>query len=162
MSPTVPSIITTGSKVQRSVRQAEQRKQLDRNQWAGLDKVSYKLYTQCRDPGHTLNPEFDVTINFEGQLLKGYSHVYPLRSYEAPTEVQLNANGYGIAGPFWFGRAFDAPPFYSFSAVVLDNDLPFPRQITIGVVEWHQDERELYIGASLWFRVQCFPLDCCL
>jgi hypothetical protein len=40
--------------------------------------------------GNNLPTKFDVTLNFSGQLLKGYAAVHPLRSYEHPAKVILS------------------------------------------------------------------------
>jgi hypothetical protein len=42
-------------------------------------------------PAQTVSaPIFDVALNFGGQVLRGYSGVHPLRSYEAPVKVLLS------------------------------------------------------------------------
>lgn len=64
-------------------------------------------------------------------------------------DYALTAEGMGQAfsGPYLFGRAFDAPPYFTFSSV---STLPHP--ITVGVAEWIQDEQGMYVGANLWYR----------
>ncbi len=57
-----------------------------------------------------------------------------------------------MAGPFYFGRAFDAPPFFTFSATAAGGDQGAAPQLTIGVEEWIQDEQGMYVGAILWFK----------
>lgn len=99
--------------IERSVRRAEQAKQLDRDTWADLDQVGFR---------------FEVV-----------------------------GDGEAIAGPFYFGRAFDAPPIFSFSAVVKPGSAAAAPQITIGVSEWIIDEQDMYVGAYLWVVFEnCF------
>lgn len=93
--------------IERSVKRAERRKELDRETWADLDKVDYHITAEGR--------------------------------------------GEAIAGPFWFGAAFDAPPFFTFSAVANNYDVTAAPQFTVGVAEWLQDEQDMYVGAMLWF-----------
>lgn len=109
------------------------------------------------------NMEFAVTNNFEGVILKGYGNVLPLRSYEAPTVEVVPFSGELISGPYWFGRAFDAPPFFTFSATLLSEAVEGPFHITVGVAEWHLDEQGMYVGATLWYKVVCQhdPCDVC-
>ncbi len=71
-------------------------------------------------------------------------------------EFLVDGTGEAIAGPFWFGRAFDNPPFFSFSAVALGQQYGTP-ELTIGVSEWLRDEQDMYVGAMLWIRIKaCF------
>ena len=63
-------------------------------------------------------------------------------------EFIVKGSGEAVAGPFWFGRAFDAPPYFSFSAVAQASSMA--SHITIGVAEWLQDEQDMYVGAMLW------------
>jgi hypothetical protein len=83
------------------------RQELDRGQWATLDKIDYDIVVEGR--------------------------------------------GEAEAGPFWFGRAFDTPPFFTFSAVARGANTGIATQITVGVAEWLQDEQDMYVGAMLWF-----------
>ena len=71
--------------------------------------------------------------------------------------------------PVFFGRAFDSPPFFTYSAVgknevpLFENNCSDPRYsgdanvrqsgLTIGVREWIRDERGSYIGAYLWYKM---------
>jgi hypothetical protein len=71
--------------------------------------------------------------------------------------------------PVKFGRAFDAPPFFTYSGIVRqarvvsftqvgdDEDPPFTgymiSHLTIGVAEWVRDEQGMYIGAFLWYKL---------
>ncbi len=71
-------------------------------------------------------------------------------------EFLVEGTGEAIAGPFWFGRAFDNPPFFSFSAVAQGKSYGTP-ELTIGVSEWLRDEQDMYVGAMLWIRFKvCF------
>ncbi len=84
----------------------------------------------------------------------------PLRRVETKTRLEVDTwpdldktsykfrtvgRGEAIAGPFMFGRAFDSPPFFTFSAVATAS-----LNVTVGVVEWLQDEQNMYVGANLW------------
>ncbi len=66
-------------------------------------------------------------------------------------EFLVVGTGEAIAGPFMFGRAFDAPPFFTYSAVAQGSHQGTP-ELTIGVSEWIVDEQGLWIGANLWIR----------
>lgn len=66
-------------------------------------------------------------------------------------EVTVTGRGEAISGPYWFGRAFDLPPFYTFSAVAVNGNQGKPVQLTVGVAEWLQDEQDMYVGVMLWF-----------
>jgi hypothetical protein len=66
-------------------------------------------------------------------------------------DIVVEGRGEAEAGPFWFGRAFDVPPFFTFSAVARGANTGVATQITIGVAEWLQDEQAMYVGAMLWF-----------
>ncbi len=71
--------------------------------------------------------------------------------------------------PVKFGRAFDAPPFFTYSGIVRQprvvsftepgdsGDPPFTgymiSHLTIGVAEWIRDEQNMYIGAHLWYKM---------
>lgn len=69
----------------------------------------------------------------------------------------VDGNGEAIAGPFYFGRAFDAPPAFSFSAALISGSSDAAPQITIGVSEWIQDEQTMYVGCYLWVIFEnCF------
>jgi hypothetical protein len=74
-----------------------------------------------------------------------------------------------LSEPIYFGRAFDAPPFFSFSAVArfdlwstdpLEENVVFTGKnlinYTIGVAEWIQDPQGMYVGARLWYKTQQF------
>jgi hypothetical protein len=67
-------------------------------------------------------------------------------------------NGEAIAGPFYFGRAYDAPPAFSFSAALIAGSSGTAPHITVGVSEWLLDEQEMYVGANLWVKISenCF------
>lgn len=91
----------------------QKRIELDRETWAGLDKIDYHILVEGR--------------------------------------------GEAIVGPFYFGRAFDAPPFFTFSAVATNNNPGVASQLTVGVDEWIIDDQEMYVGAYLWFAFDsCF------
>lgn len=47
-------------------------------------------YLQQLPVGANQPQQFRFIINFEGNALKGYANVHPLRSYEAPTEAVLS------------------------------------------------------------------------
>lgn len=66
--------------------------------------------------------------------------------------------GEAIAGPFFFGRPFDVPPSFSFSASLKEGSTASSPQITVGVSEWIQDEQDMYVGAYLWVVISdnCF------
>lgn len=71
-------------------------------------------------------------------------------------EFLVEGTGEAIAGPFMFGRAFDSPPFFSFSAVAQGKSYGTP-ELTVGVAEWVRDEQNMYVGANLWVRFKrCF------
>jgi hypothetical protein len=58
-----------------------------------------------------------------------------------------------IAGPYWFGRAFETPPFFTWSATnfePINQSAPF---MTAGVAEWLTDEEGMYLGAMVWFQL---------
>lgn len=72
--------------------------------------------------------------------------------------------------PILFGRAYDRPPFFSFSAVAKNNEVvvtPTPcgditdraAGMTIGVSEWIRDAQGMYVGAHLWYKVQKQEVD---
>ncbi len=72
--------------------------------------------------------------------------------------------------PIWFGRAYDRPPFFTYSAVAKNNEVvvtPFPcgdvtdraAGMTIGVAEWIRDPQGMYVGAHLWYKVQKLEVD---
>ncbi len=72
--------------------------------------------------------------------------------------------------PIWFGRAYDRPPFFTYSAVAKNNEVvvtPFPcgdvtdraAGMTIGVSEWIRDAQGMYVGAHLWYKVQKQEVD---
>lgn len=145
--------------IERSVKKAARRQEYDRIQWAAPDKIDYKVQAfMC------FEMVFDLALNFDGVVLKGYAPIHAIASYEHPLTVIVPTSGVSagevLTGPYWFGRAFDAPPFFTFSAV-LRSETVGPYQITVGVAEWHQDEQDIYIGATLWIKVLCFPLACC-
>lgn len=69
----------------------------------------------------------------------------------------VTGDGEAVAGPFYFGRAFDAPPIFSYSAVLRGGSSEAAPQITIGVSEWIIDEQDMYVGCWLWLTfVNCF------
>ena len=146
-----------GRTSERSIREATQRKELDRIQWAGLDKIDYLFQFTCQ----IYATSFEVRCNFEGRVLKGYSNVYPVPPYEGPGDTV----GYlpseaknNVLLEVWFGRAFEAPPFFTFSTVKLkyDPSLWTPvGDLTLGVAEWRTDEQGIYLGAILWLTANC-------
>lgn len=70
-------------------------------------------------------------------------------------------SGEVIGGPFYFGRAFDLPPFFTFSAVAQTLGIGSGPQLTVGVAEWIVDEQGMYVGANMWFKLShinpCLP-----
>lgn len=91
-----------------TIRRADVRTELDREQWSDLDSVGYEIVT--------------------------------------------TGAGEAIGGPFYFGRAFDSPPFFTFSAAASTLGVGSGPQLTVGVSEWIRDEQGMYVGANLWFR----------
>ena len=72
--------------------------------------------------------------------------------------------------PIWFGRAYDRPPFFSFSAVSKSNEVVVTANpcgditdrasgMTIGVEKWIRDEQGMYVGAHLWYKVAKAEID---
>lgn len=66
-------------------------------------------------------------------------------------DISVEGRGEAIGGPFWFGQAFDAAPFFTFSAVANNYDVTAAPQFTVGVAEWLLDEQKMYVGVMLWF-----------
>lgn len=127
----------------RGIRRAELARELDGKQWAGHDQVQFQ--TEVRSP----TVRFGVDFRFEGQTLKSYTVVRPVQTGNSPTEIKLVEQESTVSGPYWFGRAFDAPPFFTYSA---SNKFETVQLIPFmaGVAEWHRDERGMYIGVTLW------------
>jgi hypothetical protein len=127
----------------RGIRRAELARELDGKQWAGHDQVQFQ--TEVRSP----TVRFGVDFRFEGQTLKSYTVVRPVQTGNSPTEIKLVDQESTVSGPYWFGRAFDAPPFFTYSA---SNKFETVQLIPFmaGVAEWHRDERGMYIGVTLW------------
>ncbi len=73
-------------------------------------------------------------------------------------EFQAVGFGEATAGPFMFGRAFDAPPMFTHSVVARTDTGGSGPILTIGVTDWIQDEQDMYVGANLWLVVKpvCF------
>ncbi len=78
--------------------------------------------------------------------------------------------------PILFGRAFESPPYFTYSSVAKNNEVVLvagdcgdaalagstTRRITgatIGVSEWIRDEQGMYVGANMWYRVDAVDLD---
>lgn len=68
----------------------------------------------------------------------------------------LNVKGCGeaIQGPYWFGRAYEEPPEFTWSGSSRKAVGGVPPFLTVGVSEWITDERGMYVGAYLWFKVR--------
>ncbi len=72
--------------------------------------------------------------------------------------------------PVWFGRAYDRPPFFSFSAVAKNFEVTTTANpcgditdkaagMTVGVAEWVRDAQGMYVGAHLWYKVAKAEID---
>lgn len=64
--------------------------------------------------------------------------------------IRVEGRGQATAGPFYFGRAFDSPPYFTYSAVAEKGDPGIASHFTVGVAEWIRDDQGMYIGANLW------------
>ena len=54
--------------------------------------------------------------------------------------------------PFWFGRAFEDPPYFTYSVTANVELDPFKEfKFTCGVERWFIDERGVFLGANVWF-----------
>lgn len=62
-------------------------------------------------------------------------------------DLEVQAPVSQIAGPYWFGRAFEDPPIFNYS-LVADT---YTDRFTCGIAEWLTDARGYYIGAMVWF-----------
>ncbi len=131
------------------VRSEPRRRELDRKQWAGLDKISfdivalgdgeayvgpflfgrgydappifaYSMFTESFGQ-FGVDGRYEFTINFEGIMFQGYSVVHQTPEKASPPTVTLS----GVA---------------TFGLVT----------ITMGVADWITDDRNMYVGANLW------------
>lgn len=76
---------------------------------------------------------------------------------ELAYRVHVTGCGEALEGPYYFGRAYEAPPAFTWSGVPsqasggLTTVIPL---LTVGVQSWIQDSKGMYVGAHLWFKVK--------
>lgn len=73
--------------------------------------------------------------------------------------VRVTGCSYATA-PFWFGQAFEQPPFFTYS---MTTNVPASYEgvgiegdrfkFTCGIDHWFIDERGCFLGANVWFSV---------
>lgn len=81
-------------------------------------------------------------------------------SWAALDKVKFDVHVYGgcwaIGGPFYFGKAFEDPPFFTYSAVSrveIEGFAAIPVfNFTCGVERWIIDPQKVFIGAYVWFQ----------
>lgn len=69
-------------------------------------------------------------------------------------DVHVTGECWALTGPWWFGRAYEHPPFFAYSAT--SNVAISPNvtaYFTAGVESWLTDDRGMYLGAMVWMMV---------
>lgn len=78
--------------------------------------------------------------------------------------TRVRGSCWAVFGPYWFGRAFEDPPVFTYGLVprlVAEEDLannnlddPFTTfAFTCGIERWLLDPKGVYLGANVWFAV---------
>lgn len=73
---------------------------------------------------------------------------------KASFDVNVTGCGEAIQGPYWFGRAYEEPPEFTWSGASRKAVEGIPPFLTVGVSEWIRDAAGMYVGAYLWFKVR--------
>lgn len=92
--------------------------------------------------------DFDVHVNGVSRIPVGFEELVTGRKLVDQVE-------WGVF-PRFTPRSSSTPTWVEYPA---DSLLDGSQIVTIGVAEWVQDERDMYIGAYLWYKVQCYVFD---